>query len=1614
MVNKQLVGRKYTGLEIAVIGMSARCPGADDVEQFWENLKEGRECITFLDAQELIKSGISQETLEDPNYVKACAELKDSDKFDAQFFGYTPREAEIMDPQQRIFLETCWKVMEDAGYTKDYKGLVGIYGSSGLNTYLLSNMAANIGTAFDPLQAEIGNDKDYLTTRVSYKMNLKGPSFAVQSACSSSLVAVHIACRALLSGECDMALAGGVSVKVPLREGYYYQNGGVQSPDGHCRAFDEDAMGSIFGSGVGVVVLKPLTEAIADRDHIYAVIKGSAINNDGDEKVGYTASSVNRQSEVIQNAHVMAEVKPSSIQYIETHGTGTKLGDPVEMRALIKAFAGVEEEFTCAVGSVKTNVGHLITAAGIISLIKTVLCLQNKTLVPSLNFHKANSNINFEESCFYVNTETKEWHTNGGVRRAGVSSFGIGGTNVHLIIEEAPEIPEHKRERQNVIPLSAKSEEALKTMCQNLEQHINKNKDIDLSDMAYTLQSGRESFKYRASLTGKNREELMSGLEDLAAHRNFTESKETNFPAIVFMFPGQGSQYTRMGAELYKENAVFRKTVNECIDILNPLLDENLYEILFADLNDVQAPEKMRQTAISQALLFTIEYALAKLWTSLGIKADIMIGHSLGEYVAACLAGVFSLQDALQIIAVRGKLLQSLPTGTMISLEATKEEIKPYLGNGISVAAENSEFHYVLSGSQEAMLHCEKQLARDGRKYNILKTSHGFHSEMVEPIMDQFQQELEKYNRKPPVLPYLSNVTGAYIKAEEAVSSKYWLKHLRNTVRFSTSIKNILKDGDSYIFLEVGPGKTLGNLLLRNLAEDHTNEILHSLPTFNSYVASDVQIMRTLGKLWEKGAFVDWKAYSQEQNFYRISLPTYPFARTRFWLEGSWHTNQGVLSEKKGNQVYVPKWIEQPSRFEADSEELQKTHLIFMNDQKRSIEIGTAAAEELKSAIQVYTGDYFYKENEHCYRINPKLQRDYHTLIEEVLKDGYAIERIIHLLSIYDDELRIEQYGKYTVLSFHSLLYLAQAISGKGKSAEQILFKIVVQNMEQIGSEQIEPLQSLVKGPCKVIPVEMKNIVCCGIDVQKDTPIADVMTILFEKQDPKERGFEVYRDHKKFIQEFQAIDLTSHKDDTLIFKDYGVYLITGGLGGLGLLFSEHIAKKVKHPKLILTGRSGVLKGNKSKVLRALEASGAEITILKVDVTDEPQMRLEIARIYDKYETIHGVIHAAGIAGGGIVAMKDYDKAEAVISPKVKGAMVLESVLKNQRLDFFVLCSSTIAMLGGIGQVDYCAANACLDSFAHYYRKKYEVLVVSVNWDEWIDTGMSKQTAITDDKVILSHPIFNYYEKSQEKATFTAELSAATSWLLSEHKISGRPALPGTAYIDAVRSAFRELCGYSGIVEINDLAFQKTLIPENDTARFEIQFISDSEEQAKFIATALKIPEDLDPLVSGTIRKYNGVRSNQYDYKQVIAAGNMKEVKIEPSDGQDGMVFWGRRWKHNLRSVYTGENCALAYLQLPQEFYGDLKEYEIHPALFDVATGFAVQHYSQEQDYLPFMYKKIIINGPLESSFYSYIKLNNYSDRKKDILSFDIIFFSENKKELVAIEDFTLVKVKKNV
>ncbi|WP_437280885.1 beta-ketoacyl synthase N-terminal-like domain-containing protein [Sorangium sp. So ce375] len=876
---------------IAIIGMSGRFPGAKDVDELWRNVRDGVESISFFSDEELLAAGVDAALLRDPGYVRAKGVLADIELFDAALFGVSPTEAQMMDPQHRLFLEHAFEAMESAGYSGErYGGATAVYAGCGASsTYFLKNIHENeeIRGRMSEYQLFLANGGDFLATRVSYKLGLRGPSVAVQTACSTSLVAVCMACHGLLTYQCDMALAGGAAVSVPQRSGYLYQEGMILSPDGHCRAFDAKARGTVGGSGVGVVVLKRLSDAIEAGDTIHAVIKGSAINNDGASKVGYTAPSVEGQAEAIAQAIEAAEVSPETIGYVEAHGTGTALGDPIEIAALTRAFrAGTRRKGFCAVGSLKPNIGHLDAAAGVAGLIKAVQALKHKELPPMLHFESPNPAIDFAASPFYINAQRSSWRAGDAPRRAGVSSFGMGGTNAHVVLEEAPPAePSGASRPWKLLALSAMTSDALEKMTANLGERLKQGSDLNLADAAYTLSVGRRAFAHRRVVLCEVAGDAARSLSTLDPTRVFSGREAASARPVVFMFPGQGAQHVSMAAELYREEGAFREQIDRCAEILAPALGLDLRSVLYpGEAQAESAASRLDQTAITQPALVAIEIALARLWMSWGVRPQAMIGHSIGEYAAACIAGVLTLEDALSLAAARGRIMQELPPGAMIAVALPEAEAQALATGGLSLAAVNGPSLSVLSGPLEAVAELERRLSERGVGARRLRTSHAFHSSMMDPVLAPFLEQVKRRRLSAPEIPYLSSVTGAWITAEEATDPGYWVRHLRQPVRFADGLSRLFSD-PTRALLEVGPGATLSNLARRHPGAPAGQIIQSSLSSSSASTRGSACTMEALGALWVQGVLVDWEGFYRGERRRRVPLPTYAFERQRCWID---------------------------------------------------------------------------------------------------------------------------------------------------------------------------------------------------------------------------------------------------------------------------------------------------------------------------------------------------------------------------------------------------------------------------------------------------------------------------------------------------------------------------------------------------------------------------------------------------------------------------------------------------------------------------------------------------------------------------------------------------------
>ncbi len=1506
---------RYDGTEIAIIGMACRLPGANDIEQFWHNLCRGVEALVQLSDQDLAAAGVPAAVAHGANYVRSVPVLDQVEMFDAGFFGYTPLEARLMDPQHRLFLECAWEAFERAGYDPQRcGGRAGVFTGAKTNTYLFSLFSdRELFGSLDSFQIALGGDLAAMATRVSYKLDLRGPSYALHTACSTSLVAIHLACQSLLLGECRVALAGGAAINVPHRRGYPYQKGGILSPDGSCRTFDARAAGSNFGNGVGAVLLKRLEDALADGDHIHALIRGSATNNDGAAKASYTAPGVEGQTEVLLEAMASAGIEASSLSYIEAHGTATELGDAIEMLALANAFKAAgwgragdgSAPARCAIGSVKTNLGHLETAAGVAGVIKTALALEHRQIPASLHFEHPNPRIDFASSPFYVNTQLADWPAGAAPRRAGVSSFGIGSTNAHAILEEAPApLPPAPCRPGQLLVLSARTAGALDVASANLARYLEAQPDLDgpaLADVAYTLSVGRREFAHRRALVcaGAARD-AAAALAALDPAQVLSHVREGEPRAVAFLLPGLGEHYAGMARGLYDGDdgdggePVFRAALDRCAQQLQPLLGLDIRQALFppagaggsaagaggfdlrrmvgrgegapaagepvADV-PLDLPLPLDQTQVAQPALFAVEYALAQLWIAWGIQPRALVGYSLGEYVAACLAGVLALPDALRLVAGRARLIAELPPGGMLAVALDQGELAPLLTrHGLSLAAVNGPGGCVAAGGPAAIEGLAQELAGRGVACRRLPTTHPFHAAELAPLAAPLTDLARSLPLAAPRIPYLSNVTGTWITAQQATDPGYWAQHMCQPVRFGDAVGRLLAEG-RWCLLEVGPGQGLGSFVRQHPACDDAaaQAVFASLGNANSREADRQVLLRTLGKLWLSGQPVAWPAYWKPEARRRRPLPTYPFERQRYWVDpprADWGAGAapgaGVAGAAPGAAVSVPPaaqaqdqpaglrvtldkqpdpadWLYQPvwrqtPSLAGDPPQAQAAVWLVLGGSAGSAALddsggdgvlavaiaarlseagypflvvsaapaGTAAGAAAPTphpaasgaapggAVLPPAGATADAIAAGRWAIDPADPAHYDALLAVAERlaaaaggaasgGGVMPLNVLHLWNAGAAPAGADSHDRLQDVGFFSLLFLAQALGRRrnGAPARIVVVSTELQRVED--GDRVVPDKAPLLGPCRVIPQEIAGVRCRSVDLAP-AALADAAALgelagrlVQEAVDcaaPDAATVVAYRGGVRWLQDFAAVRpaapaATPIPDApgraagggvAIRLRERGVYLLTGGLGGIGLAMAEHLAGTVG-ARLVLTGRSPVppreewdgwlaahpaedrVSGRLVR-LRRLEELGAEVMAVAADAADLEQMRAVVAAARRRFGAIHGVIHLAGIPGGGIVQLKTRAAAARIMAPKVAGARVLEALFgRPGELDFLALFSSIAAQLGEFGQADYCGANAYLDGVAQRNAARGWPVTVTVDSDIWREVGLAVTTEV---------------------------------------------------------------------------------------------------------------------------------------------------------------------------------------------------------------------------------------------------------------------------------------------
>ncbi len=1347
---------------VAVIGVSGRFPESATVDELWANLVDEKDCLHTFTDEELDELGIPAHVYNAPNFIRRGSRLPNQTSFDHRFFGFTPKEAEVMDPQSRIFLEEAFSALENAGVDPLREDRpVGVFAGSNPNDYAVLQGQVDQTDPLSAFDRLIGSDKDFLATRLSHRLNLTGPALTLQTACSTSLVAVHMAAQSLLNRECTLALAGGVTVNFRQGVGYFYQDGMILSPTGECRAFDAEAAGTTLGQGCGVVVLKRLPDAIAEGDNVLAVIRGSAINNDGSDKAGYTAPSVSGQADAIEIAQEIAEVSPETVTYIEAHGTGTKVGDPIEIAGLTQAFEReTDKKQFCAIGSVKSNVGHLDAAAGITGFIKTVMAVRNGVLPASIHHTAPNPDIEFEKTPFYVNDSTSEWTTEPGVpRRAGVSAFGIGGTNAHVVLEEPPALPvdQPSGRTTELLVVSARTSDTVGRRLNQLADAFEADPTLDLGHVAHTLRDHRAQLPHRSAVAVTPAVDDLPALLRRAAGASVDRKAADRTPLTTFLFSGQGAQYVNMGRDLYRSSAVYAEAFDRCADLFEPLIGLDLRSLIFAEPGDEDAATaQLRETQYTQPALFATEYAAAQMITSLGINAGAVVGHSIGEYAAAVHAGIMSVEDAALLVARRGQLMQSMAPGSMLSVSANMTQL-PTPPADVELAADNAKDIIAYSGPTPSIEAYKQQLDELEIRSTVLRTSHAFHSAMMEDAVEAFEKVLRTVTLNEPSLPMVSNVTGTWMTPDDAVAPTFWASQIRKPVLFRSCIATIAASGDA-AFVEVGPGRPLVALTQQNNAIDPAKTATVQLFRSARQEADDWMFaLNAVGSLWAAGADIDWTQFRSLEDSAAadalVTLPTYPFERNDIWGPEHRHilamprpTSGAAVSTAVRNDT--DRWLyaetfNRGRRVRRSAVAEQRPVLLFAPVNELGDDLREMIENTLGPCTVVSPGSTFAEVGENHFTVDPSSSIDFEAAVAQLLAD-VTPRQIIHAWMLgtsaapVDAVTRTETEMALGVLAVESIARLAGSVLAG--SAVQ-LDVITSAAFELPGTEVIRPGAAALVGTVKVIPLEFTSIATRLFDlsvaptsmqlvdaVAEITPLAE--SNHHEATEPIVAGV---RDGRLWTP-WVSLDDSPSQETPL--KHGGSYLIVGGLGGVGLSIARHLGAAYG-AKLTLTSRSGCPVADpdnpelshRLSVLAEIEAQ-TDVEIVAADASDLGAMEAAFVHAERTYGTLDGVIVVAGLADqrGGLSTRTQQDSRDMMAAKAVGSAIVLE-LASSRTLDFVLLSSSIASTLfhNRFGQISYVTGNTFAQASAAAARAE-GIPAITVAWDDWKDMGMSVRAA----------------------------------------------------------------------------------------------------------------------------------------------------------------------------------------------------------------------------------------------------------------------------------------------
>lgn len=1592
---------------IAIIGRAGRFPAARNVAEYWDMLHAGRRAAVRLSEGELLAAGVSRKMLADPAYVREAGILPDMEAFDAGFFGFSPREASILDPQHRHFLETAWEALEDAGHMpENFDGRVGVYAGSGMQAYLPFNLLSNPALVEEIglfLLRHTGNDKDFMPTRLSYLLNLTGPSVAVQTACSTSLVAVHMAVNSLLNMECEMAIAGGVTIELPHRVGYRFAEGEILSPDGLCRAFDDASQGTVFGSGAAVVVLRRYADAVADGDDIKAVILGTAINNDGAGKASYLAPSVDGQAEAAAEAVAMAGVAPQSISYIEAHGTGTPIGDPIELAALSQVY-GKAAKGSIGIGSVKTNIGHLDTAAGAASLIKVVEAMRHRHLPASLNFKTPNSRFDFSASPFQVVAQGRDWPEGANPRRAAVNSLGVGGTNAHVIVEEAPARAEtQSTDGWRVFPFSARDAAALARTADKWALSLSAY-SADPADIAFTLRNGRRAFPERMAVAARGVGDLASALAAKASPFVQKGRATATPPGIVFLFPGGGAQYPGAGAGMLAQSPAFAAAVKDCFDGLPKDAPADLYAMMFErTLEDTEARAKLGRSGYAIPALFILEYAYARHWESWGIRPDAILAHSVGEYAGAVTAGAMALKDALRIVTLRGRVMDAAPAGAMTTVPQGAAAVEKLLGDHLDIAAINMAEATVVSGPLAEIEALEARLADTDHAARRIHIDVAAHSRQLDGQLEAFRAGFEGVRFGKLGVPMVSSLRGGWATGDDIVSADYWVRHLRHTVRFTDAMAASFDTGNR-IVIEVGPGQTMGPLVEMASLTHRPVAILPSAPRPRDGQDDMGVISAAFGGLWANGVAVDWDRLHGAEGR-RVSLPTYAFEKTRHWIAPGRGHAYAAEPDESAEPLVLTRRPDLADWFETETWEARPlsgaeaswsgSWLVFAGDDAFSTAVLTELSAVAGADVHlVRPGAGFSVDGQqHTSTIRPAVAEDYATLI-----DGWGEELPKRILNLWALEAIPDAFG--------DAFLLAQALQRADVGAGRRLVFATRGTAAAAGLDVTNPDGAALLGPVRIAPRETDGLSASLVDLPPGADAAVARALLAEVASFDSADRVAIRAEGRFVEHRIALptgELQPGLHSRL--RTGGVYLITGGTGGIGGLMAEWLARRCS-ARVILVSRSGRAEPQREQAIRD---AGGEVMVLAADVTDPASLERALALVRDRWGAIDGVIHAAGTIADAPLMAKTLADTAAVLAPKIEGGRNLSALFPAGSLDFFAVLSSSSVTIAPAGQTDYVAANAWLEALA---ASRPDGL--SIRSGVWRDIGMAERS-YGPGKALPGgpHPLLGPVEAGPDGSLrFLRRLDPARDWVLAEHVVGGQSVLPGSAYVEIARAA-AAVARPGASIEIRALSLGApmlfsdggarrmtvSLIPASDGYDLTVESLglagSQPEEHARAQITYPDNPPSCAPDALATQRT------------------GIAEVPSSGRPPQDQFIVFGPRW-HSTGIVRHADGWTEGHFRLPEQFRDDLAEgYELHPALLDMAMTVGLHGLAPEDHaglvYAPVSLGRISILAPLGAEVTARAVQMRRDPRR--LLTFDVAILGADGQPCVLIEGLALRAIK---